>query len=201
MNHNDYTALIAGYHFEKPLFTEWIYALTEPLAIAQRRLAQMQSDFDIDTAIGVQLDAVGVRVGISRTLPLKLTGVYFAFDDVDGLGFDLGVWKGEYDPDDGSVTLDDSIYRAVLKSKVLSNSWDGKNESLPDLLRKIMSFFNLSPEDSSVQDLQNMGVVMRLNQQTLPPILLELFNRRTIDFTAAGVELQISQTQGRPVAE
>ena len=112
MNHeNQYTELIAGAHFEKPKYSRFIYEITEPLNIARKRLALLYENFDVDTAVGVQLDAIGVRVGISRHLPMKLIGIYFALDDVDGVGFDRGVWKGKYDPDDGIDSLDDETYR------------------------------------------------------------------------------------------
>ena len=77
MNHeNQYTELIAGAHFEKPKYSRFIYEITEPLNIARKRLALLYENFDVDTAVGVQLDAVGVRVGISRHLPMKLIGIY-----------------------------------------------------------------------------------------------------------------------------
>ena len=129
---NRYTELIAGAHFDKPKYQQFIYELTEPLNEARKRLAVFYKHFDVDTAVGVQLDAVGVRVGISRRLPMKLVGVYFALDDVDGVGFDKGVWKGQFDPSDGMVTLDDETYRAVIKTKILANKFDGKNESVPE---------------------------------------------------------------------
>lgn len=65
-------------------------------------------------------------------MPMKLVGVYFALDDADGVGFDKGVWKGQFDPSDGMVTLDDETYRAVIKTKILANKFDGKNESVPE---------------------------------------------------------------------
>ncbi|MGC7970039.1 DUF2612 domain-containing protein, partial [Salmonella enterica] len=69
-------------------------------------------DFDLDQAIGVQLDAVGEWVGISRNITVPLAGVYFSFD-IAGLGFDQGVWKGPFDPDTGLTTLDDDTYRLL----------------------------------------------------------------------------------------
>ena len=79
---NRYTELIAGAHFDKPKYQQFIYELTEPLNEARKRLAVFYKHFDVDTAVGVQLDAVGVRVGISRRLPMKLVGVYFALVSV-----------------------------------------------------------------------------------------------------------------------
>ena len=84
-NENEYTELIAGAHREKPRFTEWVYQLTEPVLEARQGLADMVNQYDIDLAEGKQLDAIGVRVGVSRYLKLRITDVFFAFDDVLGV--------------------------------------------------------------------------------------------------------------------
>ena len=188
---NDYTDLIAGYHVGKARYTSWVFTLTEPLRIARERLAAMREDFDVDTAIGAQLDAVGVRVGVSRNLPMTLTDVYFALDDVDGIGLDLGVWKGVYDPVDGTTTLGDETYRAVIKAKIAQNHWDGTRGSLPDFLGEVLGQFGQPAKVLDLEDLDTMHVVLHLTKDTTPPIVWELFSRRIIDVTAAGVSVDL----------
>lgn len=190
-NSNEYTDLIAGYHVDRPDYQEWVYTLTEPLRIARERLANLRSDFDVDSAIGTQLDAIGVRVGISRTLPIRLTGVYFALDDDGGVGLDFGVWKGVYDPDDGTTTLDDETYRAVIKAKILSNKWNGENGTLPEFLSTALSYFGVDAKMLDLQDFQTMHVALNLTKASTPPIVWELITRRIIDITAAGVTIQL----------
>ena len=164
MNHeNQYTELIAGAHFEKPKYSRFIYEITEPLNIARKRLALLYENFDVDTAVGVQLDAIGVRVGISRHLPMKLIGIYFALDDVDGVGFDRGVWKGKY----------------------------GKNQSVPEFLNTVLGYFGVPAKIFDFQDEQNMHVVLNMTKSETPPIVWELISRRLIDIVAAGVGMQI----------
>lgn len=162
---NRYTELIAGAHFDKPRYQQFIYELTEPLNEARKRLAVFYKHFDVDTAVGVQLDAVGVRVGISRRLPMKLVGVYFA--------------------------LDDETYRAVIKTKILANKFDGKNESVPEFLNKALGYFGVPAKLFDFQDQQNMHVVINLTKAETPPIVWELISRRLIDIVAAGVGMQI----------
>ena len=192
MNHeNQYTELIAGAHFEKPKYSRFIYEITEPLNIARKRLALLYENFDVDTAVGVQLDSIGVRVGISRHLPMKLIGIYFALDDVDGVGFDRGVWKGKYDPDDGIVSLDDETYRLVIKTKILANKFDGKNQSVPEFLNTVLCYFGVPAKIFDFQDEQNMHVVLNMTKSETPPIVWELISRRLIDIVAAGVGMQI----------
>lgn len=191
MPRNEYTDLIAGYHVGKERYTAWVFTLTEPLRIARERLAAMREDFDVDTAIGAQLDAVGVRVGVSRNLPMTLTDVYFALDDVDGIGLDLGVWKGVYDPVDGTTTLGDETYRAVIKAKIAQNHWDGTRGSLPDFLGEVLGQFGQPAKVLDLEDLDTMHVVLHLTKDTTPPIVWELFSRRIIDVTAAGVSVDL----------
>lgn len=191
-NSNEYTDLIAGYHVDRPDYQEWVYTLTEPLRIARERLANLRSDFDVDFAIGAQLDAIGVRVGVSRTLPVKLTGVYFALDDDGGVGLDLGLWKGRFDPDDGLISLDDSTYRAVIKSKILMNHWDGKNGTLPAFVNGVLSYFGVLGKVIDIQDLKTMHVVINLGPEQTPRVVYELLSRRIIDVVAAGVALKIT---------
>lgn len=192
MNTNQYTDLIAGAHRNKEKFTEWVYTLTEPMNEAREKLIQMQTDFAVDTAIGVQLDAVGARVGASRYLPVTLTGVYFALDDDGGIGLDLGVWKGEFDPDDGLVRLGDETYRAFIKSKILMNHWNGQNETLKDLINGIFENFDVEGKVIDLQDLQTMRIAINLTKSTTPPIVWELITRQIIDFVAAGVTLVVT---------
>lgn len=188
---NEYTDLIAGYHVGKDKFQQWVFTLTEPLRIARERLAALRDDFDVDKAVGPQLDAIGVRVGVSRSLPMTLTDVYFALDDVDGIGLDLGVWKGTYDPVDGTTTLDDEIYRSVIKAKIAQNHWDGTRGTLPDFLSEVLGYFGQPAKILDLEDLDTMHVVLHLTKATTPPIVWELFSRRIIDVTAAGVSMDL----------
>ena len=134
-NENEYTELITGAHRDKPRFTEWVYQLTEPVLNARQDLAYMIKQYDLDLAEGTQLDAIGVRVGVTRQLKLRITDVFFAFDDVDGIGFDLGIWKTPRDDTYGITELSDEVYRVLLKAKIALNQYGGKNEALDDLLR------------------------------------------------------------------
>ncbi len=191
-NSNEYTDLIAGYHVDKPDFQRWVFTLTEPLRVARERIANLQHDFDVDTAVGVQLDAVGARVGISRIMPEKLTGVYFAIDDDGGVGLDIGIWKGAFDPDDGLISLDDPTYRAVIKSKILMNHWDGTNETLPDFINGVLGYFGVSGKVVDLQDLETMQVALNLTPDTTPQVVYELLSRRIIDVVSAGVTLNLT---------
>lgn len=121
---NKYTGLIAGYQRDRPNYRQMVYATTQPVADIAALAQSLPAAFDLDMAVGAQLDAVGVRVGISRRLKTPLTGVYFSLD-IDGVGLDMGVWQGPYDPDYGITILDDDTYRTIIRAKIANNQWDG----------------------------------------------------------------------------
>nr|WP_310616923.1 DUF2612 domain-containing protein [Pantoea cypripedii] len=128
-----YTDLITNYHAGKPKFVQHVDLSTRPLTDASTALQGLITAFDIDSAVGVQLDVLGEWIGRSRVVNQPISGVYFSFD-TDNLGWDQGVWQGPYDPDDGYTSLSDDTYRIVLKAKIAINNWDGTNDSLKSIL-------------------------------------------------------------------
>lgn len=76
--------------------TDWLNIINDNIA----NTSTMPSAFDIDRAVGVQLDTIGAYVGRTRTL--------------------------NYNPASGaSPVLDDTHYVTALKAKIAQNSWDG----------------------------------------------------------------------------
>lgn len=128
-----YTDLITNYHRGKPLFVDHVDLSTRPLTDVSTSLDGLLTAFDIDSAIGVQLDILGEWIGRSRIVSVPISGIYFSLD-TDGLGWDQGVWQGPYDPENGYTSLSDDTYRVILKAKIAINSWDGTNDSLPEIL-------------------------------------------------------------------
>lgn len=97
---DEYLDLITSQHRKQPKFISW---LASALAIVNDGITvtkNITSNFDIDTAVGVQLDVIGEIVGLSRVL--------------------------RFQPSDGSPpVLDDTSYRIALKAKIAQNQWDG----------------------------------------------------------------------------
>ncbi len=104
-----YTDLITNYHATRPKYFDHIDLSTRPLIDITSATRGLVSAFDIDTAVGVQLDTLGLWIGRSRIVSQPITGVYFSWD-TDGLGYDQGVWQGPYDPDSGYTSLSDDTY-------------------------------------------------------------------------------------------
>ncbi|WP_029570116.1 DUF2612 domain-containing protein [Pantoea ananatis] len=147
-----YTDLITNWQRGKPLFTQHVDLSTRPLADVASTLNGLLTAFDIDKAVGVQLDILGEWIGRSRTVALPISGVYFSFD-TDSLGWDQGVWQGPYDPDSGYTSLSDETYRIILKAKIAINQWDGTNETLRAILDTALAGSGLTMQIVDGQDM------------------------------------------------
>lgn len=120
----NYLSLVTSEYEGLPLYNAFLSVFLQGQVDLQNCLMSMPGAFDLDEAVGVQLDAVGARVGIGRDVPTPITTVYFSWDTA-GLGWDQGTWQGAFDPDTGVSTLSDEHYRKVIKGKIAANSWDG----------------------------------------------------------------------------
>lgn len=125
-----YISLITQEHIDKPDFKATVGIITQAYSDIQDVLHSYTYEFDLDVAIGAQLDAVGLWIGQSRTISLLIEGVYFTWDDRVVTGWDSGVWFGIGDPTNEIVVLDDITYRKLLYAKILSNNWKGDRESI-----------------------------------------------------------------------
>lgn len=155
MSDNVYPGLVTSQH-QQPRFTALVAVLTQPLVDAQALLASLPAAFDVDTAVGVQLDAVGLWVGITRVLRVPLSGVYFAWG-VEGVGWSEGVWKGPYDPETGLTSLPDDVFRRLIKARIAANAWNG---SIPGAYDVWESAFADTGSIIMIQDNQDMSMVV-----------------------------------------
>ncbi len=180
---DDYTSLITSEHDDQPNFLATISAIVQPLVENQNLLAAMPELYDLDVAVGAQLDVVGQWVGLSRNLQTPIAGVYFSFDTA-GLGFDEGVWYSSSDPAEGVISLDDSTYRLMIHGKIIANIWDG---TLGEANRLLLTVF----PGTDVQMQDNFDMTETLVVSGSPPSLLfaELVNQGYIQLRPAAVEL------------
>jgi hypothetical protein len=123
---SDYLKLVTRLHANQPKYIAMLSAVLQPFSDLQAFLNSMPAQFDIDQAIGAQLDIVGLWVGQSRNISVPLPNIIFAFDSANlSKGWDRGIWKGPYATLNGITALDDDTYRLLLQTIVLANSWDG----------------------------------------------------------------------------
>lgn len=147
-----YTDLITNYHRGKALFVQHVDLSTRSISDTINTSNGLLEYFDIDNAVGAQLDILGKWIGRSRVVSQPISGIYFSFD-TELLGWDQGVWQGPYDPDNGFTSLSDETYRIILKAKVAINNWDGTNDTLPDILENALSGSGLKMQIVDNQDM------------------------------------------------
>lgn len=180
----DYLALITTEHSGKPKYMAMLQGVLAPVVDALNASAELPAAFDLDQAIGAQLDVVGLWVGIGRHVSTPLVGVYFSLDTV-GVGFDQGVWKGPFDPDSGVVELDDETYRILIRAKIGANHWDGTlggSKAILDLV------FN-SGTHVFIQDNQDMSMTIGVSGEMPSAISLALLTGGYIPIKPEGVQV------------
>jgi hypothetical protein len=93
-------------------FNQWFTVVLNIATDISNCLQFITSAFDLDFAIGVQLDILGVLIGVKRTVPFQ--------------------------PNNGiSPVLDDDTYRILLKATIANNQWDGTQGSLYPIWKQL----------------------------------------------------------------
>lgn len=180
----DYTKLITSQHRDKPNFLAVVEATAGELGRLADASAGLTTAFDIDVAVGVQLDKIGQWVGISRVIRVPITGAFFSFDTAD-LGWDQANWKAPYEATEGITTLDDETYRAVLRAKVGANYWNGTAEQLDQIAQSSFSALGVT---CYVIDNQDMSITIYI-LGTPTAAIIELIKRGVAPPKPAGVRV------------
>jgi hypothetical protein len=181
-----YTDLITNYHATKPLFFQHVDLSTRPLLDTSTALNSLITAFDIDTAVGVQLDILGSGSGVAGTWPSDIR--HFLFLGYRGLGYDQGVWQGPYDPDSGYTALSDETYRIILKAKIAINNWDGTNDTLPPILDNALAGSGLTMQIVDNQDMTiSIWVFPEVDIASVSLELIAAIKQGYLTIKAAGV--------------
>lgn len=181
-----YLDLVTGEHSDKPAFISTLTAALEPIADTRSVVDAFPPAYDLDTAVGAQLDVVGEWAGRSRYLTAPLTDVYFTFDD-PALGLDSGTWKGPFDPDTGLVELPDAPYRTLLRAAVASNLWNG---SVPSAYAIWDALLDGLGAGIFIVDGQDMSVQMGFGGGPIDAVTMAMLRRGYFDLKPAGVKVR-----------
>ena len=184
---DDYLKLLPSFHRWQPKFRATVEALVSFDVAMAKFVADMPRQFDIDEAIGVQLDVVGQWVGRDRMVKVPVDNLWFSFGDAQK-GFGLGYWKGIFDQDLGIVALDDESYRQLLYAKIIVNNWDGTFETARDLLDGY--FGSSSPGTTFLIDDHGDGSATYAMVGKIPlPLYLALFSWDYLPLEPAGMKI------------
>ncbi len=185
MSLNTYLNLVTSEHFDKPKFIETISVSLKPLVDIQTSVLNFPVDYNVDTAIGAQLDVIGQWVGRSRQVKIPLTDVYFSFDTSIATGWDAGIWKSQFDPDSGLTSLPDEQYRILIKAKIAANKWDG---TTPGAYLAWKEAFGEASQ-IVIQDNQNMSIIMAIFGLPSDTVFFKLLVEGYIPLKPEGVRI------------
>lgn len=138
MSASDYTDLITSEHINKPKFNALVTLIGQAFSDIVDVAQSIPAAYDIDNAIGAQLDVIGEWVGRPRVVEDILDVAFFGFQD-DGAALPFGelinpsIGGRFYEQFEGfasSSTLADPEYRTILKAKIVRNQWDGTTGGL-----------------------------------------------------------------------
>lgn len=189
-----YTALITSQHADKSRFMATVALTTDPFVANQAVLQSLPGAFDLDTAIGVQMDAVGLWAGISRQIKTPLTGVYFAWDTA-GVGWDQGYWKRQFDPDQGVTSLLDEPYRLLLRATIALNRWNGQIDTAAAAIAPLF------PANAIyIQDNQNKTMTVAVGGPVLDVVSAALLTGGYLALKPATVRINYVFTSAPPAA-
>jgi len=181
----DYIDLITSQYQNSTKFLAWLNKLFTPIQDIATMLEGLDNDFDLDYAIGAQLDIIGQIVGLSRRINCLIynSEIGFTWDD-SNLGWDKGVWTDGVD--EAVLDLDDDTYRKALKIKIAANYWDG---SIPLAYSCFQNLFG-SEVIVAIQDNLNMSMELIIQGTGTSLLVLSyLFLNEYISFRPSGVKV------------
>jgi hypothetical protein len=125
-----YQALRTAQYVNSPKFNALLYVLLKKFDDVSQCLVKFDTAFDLDSAVGAQLDALGVIAGVGRVVNFQPSNSV-------------------------SPVLDDTTYRIYVKAKIAQNQWDGTITSLYTIWKYLFPSGNIV-----IADQQNMTAVI-----------------------------------------
>lgn len=179
-----YVGLITSEHAGKPKFVALLSGLVQPVADMAAVAQALETLFDLDTAVGQQLDYVGQWVGLTHSLKTPITGVFASLDVAPGL--DQGIIWTPYTPTDGLEQLPDQQYRTALRARILNNQWDG---SLSQAYQIYDALFAGSAFTPFIQDNGDRSIYIGLTGAVPDALTLAMLTQGLLDVRPAGVQI------------
>lgn len=183
MTKEEYLNLITSEYRQQPKFMAVITMLVDIFTHIQDVYTSMIPKFDLDIAIGDQLDIIGQWVGISRNIKIPISGVFFSWDGTDVVGWDYGIWRGNTNSTDITV-LPDDIYRNLIKSKIAANSWGGTTEAAYRIWDELFP-----SQVILIQDHEDMSYDLILLGETIDSLTISLLTQGYIQLKPEGVRV------------
>lgn len=192
-NVQPYLDLITSEHNQRPKFMAMVQAVMQAYADIIAVMMTIPALFDLDDAVGVQLDVIGEWVGVTRNVKVPITGVFFSWDVV-GLGWAEGSWADSSSPSE-LVVLPDAAYRTLLRARIAANHWDG---TIPGVYEVWDTMFAGTGFGILIQDEGHMHMIMALTGPVPDAVTLALFEGGYLNLKPAGVRISKYYTPAIP---
>jgi hypothetical protein len=194
---DDFLALITSWHATREKFVKVIETNVDPYVKLREKLYALIRDYDLDFAIGAQLDTVGEWIGRNRHIPVPLPDPWFSFD-ISKKGFDRGIWYQPYSMGNFIQDLDDEVFRQVLYCKIAFNQWDGTVEPAQTAVRQ---FFRDHLLFAWLEDRHDMSSAYCFVGTWVNLIFLVLLDLEFLAVGAAGIKtyIQIASVENTPL--
>lgn len=186
MERSKYLKRVPSQHRDKPKFAETLRTVLDPLCALGALMESVPELYDLDSAVGAQLDAVGAWVGRTRWIDSPLTGIYFEWKGTLDTGWNHGLWKGRYDPTSGLVKLDDDTFRTLIRLQIAANSWDGTTEGA------YSAWKGAFPQSQIIiEDHQDMTITIGIAGKMQGTSQKALFAQQISPFKPGGVRIDV----------
>jgi hypothetical protein len=185
-----YQSLITSEHSDKPKFMAFYSGCVQPLVDLQEFTQSLLVDFDVDSAVGVQLDAIGLWVGISRYLLEPITGIYYSVNGTVQEGVNYGILKGVFDSGTDMVRLNDQAYRILIRAKIAANRWDGSIPGAYEVWAAAFGPPGPGVPTLMIQDNQDMSMTVGIGNIVLSALEQALLLGGYIDLRPEGVRVK-----------
>lgn len=183
MTINDYLNLITSAFRQKPNFISVISNNVSTSVQVQDLMLKTIPAYDLDLAVGSQLDDIGQWVGVSRNISVPISGVYFTWDSTDALGWDYGSWQDTTQPTN-ITSLPDDAYRSLIRAKIAANKWNGSVENAYVVWDQVFSTIRIL-----IKDNQDMTYQLGFYGGTVDSLTLALILGGYIPLKPEGVRL------------
>jgi Protein of unknown function (DUF2612) len=193
---DDYLALVTPFLAGKAKFMATLAVTLQPFADSQAFLASIPHAFDLDYAIGAQLDIVGQWVGVTRNIPTDIGFGYFSFGRA-GLGFGSTApfWDiGDPFYSTTTIAVNDSIYRQLLRAKVQANSWNGTANDVQRCLNPYGGY-------PFADDKGGMQLTLAMSGLKLAGSWLGMFKYNSVGLRPSGISIKtlLTSVNGAPI--
>jgi len=179
-----YLARITSEHRNQPQYVAFMSVILQGLCDAKAVAQSLPGLFDLDVAVGQQLDFCGQWLGQSRTLREAIGNAYFSWDTA-GQGWDQGSW-GTGGGGSTIVVLPDQQYRTLLQFTAAANEWDG---TIPGSYAVWDPVFAPLGFHLEITDHQDMTIEYTLVGTTPDNLTLGLYQNGYFDLRPGGVAI------------